>query len=471
MASRRRRRPPPTSKTLRDQAFTGHRGANLTERVVLEMGCAWIPVPGAFDAGIDGHIELRHPDTGAMLNTLVRVQSKATAAAFARETAGGFDFTCDERDLVYWLSSNTPVLVVVSRPGADEAYWVSVKDYFRDPVRRQSRTVHFDKTRDRFTALARDAIFRLAVSRDVGLYIAPPPLAETLYSNLLQVTRLPDRLFLAETSFTARRRVDESVRNAGGPPISSEYVLRGKRILSVHDLTAPHWAPAVDRGTVDEFPGWEWAETTDADRLADFLELVHRCLGARLRPLGVRFNPDREYFFFEATADLAPRPIKYRSMRRDSERFVFQHYTTKKSGEPVREFYRHYAFGGRFRRYDGVWFLEITPTYRFTSDGWNVLRFEESKLKGIKALEKNATVLGQVVMWADLLRGRHEQAELFDAGEDYPFLGFGELETFGLDVGINEPAWLATEENQDADATGASRGDLPLFRDGPKAAR
>jgi hypothetical protein len=463
------RRKKPSGKTLRSQAITGQRGANFIERIVLEMGCTWTPIPGALDAGIDGHIELRDPHTGAMLNSLVRVQSKATVVGFHGETPERLEYTCDERDLGYWLSGNTPVVLVVSRPGTDEAYWVSVKDYFRDPARRQVRKVCFDKSRDRFDVSCREALFRLALPRDAGLYVSPPPIRERLFSNLLQVTTLPARLYAADTPFGARRRVDETVQAAGGPARAWEYVLRGKRILCIYDLTTPAWSKVVDRGTVEEFDTEEWASSDDPEQFGDFVELIHRCLGARLRALdlGIRFNPDEEYFFFGATEELEPLTVRYKSMSRDSGRKVFQKYSTKKSGEAVREFYRHNAFHGRFRRYDGAWFLEITPTYRFTSDGRNVLKYAESKLKGMKALEKNATVLGQVVMWADLLRGRHEQGDLFRKSGDYLHIGFGDLETFSLDAGINETAWLATEEAAEAAQTEESRVDLPLLSDEP----
>lgn len=244
-------------------------------------------------------------------------------------------------------------------------------------------------------------------------------------------------------------------------------MLRGKRVLSVYDLSEPTWAGTVDRGTVEEFETADWGDSDDPDRLQDFLELLSRCLGGRTRQLGLKYNQDHEYYFFPPTPDLRALMVNYQSMRRGSERTVFQHYATKKSGEAVREFYRHSAFSGQFRRYDGEWFLEITPTYRFTEDGYRPLRYYESKLKGIKALEKNPTVLGQVVMWADLLRGRTD--DLF-ASPPYPHLEFDELRTFTLDAGINEAAWLATESDEGTKAIAtASIDDLPLFGDSPYA--
>ena len=49
------------------------------------------------------------------------------------------------------------------------------------------------------------------------------------------------------------------------------------------------------------------------------------------------------------------------------------------------------------------WFLEVTPTYRFTFDGKRKAFFHEKGLKGIKGLERNRAVLSQVLLWTDLL--------------------------------------------------------------------
>jgi hypothetical protein len=99
-------------------------------------------------------------------------------------------------------------------------------------------------------------------------------------------------------------------------------------------------------------------------------------------------------YYFAPTRDLGPRIIPYRSIKETTKRTVFSAYQYKK-GDRLGEvaYYRHSAFLGEFRRFDADWYLEITPTYLFTSDGRKRHPFYESKLKGIKALEKNGTVL------------------------------------------------------------------------------
>ena len=448
-------------KKLSDQAFTGQAGVNLIERRLLGMGYAWRAGNASMDAGIDGYVELRDPATGAALNLMLQVQSKATKGPWIAETDAAFEYVCEERDLAYWMGGNAPVVLVVSRPSTDEAYWVCVHRYFADPTRLKQRRVVFDKQRDRFDTSARDALMQLAVPRDAGFYTAPLPITEPLYSNLLRVTALPRTVYVAQTTVADRSEVRKQLLAAGVRDI--EWVMRGSRLLTVHDPHGHGWRDVVDRGTVEDHGGDEWGLADDRlrrDDFNDFINLLGRCLSTRLRRLGVRYDDVERYYFFEATRDLTPRRIAYRSLKRGSKRVVFNQYATKR-GDTVREWYRHSAFAGRFRRYDGQWFLEITPDYHFTSDGRQPLQFAESKRAGIKALERNGTVLGQVVMWADLLAPA-AAPDLF-ADVDYPFLAFGELERFSVESGINEEAWLGSEDADEVRLAALSWDGLPLF--------
>lgn len=133
-----------SAKKIHANSIIGQQGVNLIERVVLGMGFAWYP-SGGVEAGIDGTIEIRDAVTGDATNSIIQVQSKATTKPFQAETEGAFEYRCAERDLDYWMQGNVPVVLVVSRPESGEAYWVSVKDYFRDPGVRAGRKVRFDK--------------------------------------------------------------------------------------------------------------------------------------------------------------------------------------------------------------------------------------------------------------------------------------------------------------------------------------
>jgi len=140
------------------------------------------------DSGIDGEIELRDPGSGEVRNFRIGVQSKATEGVWRSETDDSFLWRANPAHVEYWMSSNQPVLLVCCRPRTNEAYWRNVQEWARDPERRASGLVDFDKQRDRFDATAGTRFFSLE-ARD-GAAIEPPgpeSTPERLKTNLLPV--------------------------------------------------------------------------------------------------------------------------------------------------------------------------------------------------------------------------------------------------------------------------------------------
>lgn len=225
-----------SAKKIHSSSVTGQLGVNLIERIVLGMGFLWYP-SGGVEAGIDGHIEVREPATGVVRNSIVQVQSKAGPSFFQAETENTFEYRCSEKDLDYWLQGNAPVILVVSKPKSNEAYWVSVKDYFRDLGRRRARKVRFDKKRDRFEESCGAAIAELAVPPDAGLYFAPPPTKKILYSNLVRVSYYPGRLYIAQTDYRAGKDVRAKLMDLGSRQ-DNEWFAKYKSIVSFNDLSA-----------------------------------------------------------------------------------------------------------------------------------------------------------------------------------------------------------------------------------------
>src|SRR5690606_29007157 len=174
---------------------------------------------------------------------------------------------------------------------------------------------------------------------------------------------------------------------------------------------------------------------------------LNRCLRAKLSAMHVRYDAKENYYHFTATRDLAPRRIRYRSMQQMTAREVFKPYRTTK-GDRILEYYRHNAFHGRFRRYEGSWYLQIDPTYRFTTDGRTIHPNARNLLSGIRKLERNQAVLNHVVMWVSLLQDPDTQ-DLF-APRAYPHLGFGDLVALESPVGIPDKLWAASESAENA---------------------
>ena len=436
------------AKKITNENLLGQRGINLIEQCVLGMGCAWHPSNQAVEAGIDGYIELRNPDTRHALNLVVAVQSKARSE-FAGETVDSATFYCEPRDIDYWLQGNLPVVVVVSRPDTRDAFWVDVKRYFQDAAARQSRKIVFNKSRDRLDTTARSRFFDIARPRDSGLYLAPLPRPETLCPNLLKIRLPTDEVWFADTTLRDPKQIIDALQGAE-PLADPGWLLAGGRVVSFQPLDRPPWDGVCSLATTLTRPTADLAGSDDPDETRLFVRLLNRCLEARCRPHGIRFDRRLGLYHFVATADLKTRTISFRSAARQSARAVFEAYRHRETDQ-VR-YCRHLAFEGYFRRLGAAWYLEVTPTYRFTRDGRAPDRFADDHLKGIKRLDRNKSVYGQLLTWVDVLTHPGDMYQ-----PDYPHLAFERPAGLPLGTGIDDDAWLGVE---DAEAAARLRADV-----------
>ena len=433
-------------KKLTPAQILGEKGVNLIGRRFLEMGFPWHPTNAPLDAGIDGHVELRDPSTGEATNTWLAVQSKARTD-LENESETTFEFTCTPRDLDYWFRGNMPVLLVVSRPRTEEAWWVSVKDYFQLPGNRGTRKIYFDKSRDALDNWAASILLDLAQTSGSGAYFRPAPIPEQLDLNLLALKRLPTLIYRAETTFRNSKDVSLALREVEEFP-QREWFLSEGAIYSVHDLRDAPWSSVCDIKSVESIAGSEWAESTEPDTKLRFVWLLNECLRSLTARMGMRATQNKEMLYFKATKDLSPRVKTYMSRQHRTNRDVFKEY--RSTSDPSRIwYYRHCGFEPWFKRFDGQWCLQINPTYLFTSDGHQVHPFHADYLSKIKSIEGSGAVGNQVVMYAALLQDR---TGLFARSENYPHLGFGDLLSVNLDVGINDHSWSSQGKSASAQA-------------------
>lgn len=166
-----------------------------------------------------------------------------------------------------------------------------------------------------------------------------------------------------------------------------------------------------------------------------FVRLLRKALRQKLWPLKVRFDSSEKHYHFVADRKLEGYSYGYRGRQKATDRGVFVRYPDKRDATKA-AYYRHSAFSGRFVRFDGTWYLEIAPTYRYTSDGYRLHPFAADYVKKMKEIELNDAVAGQVIMWADVLR---TPGDLIRPA--YPHLTFGELAEFEIGVGFDEARW------------------------------
>lgn len=413
-------------KTMTRQTLIGEKGVALIETRCLQMG--YLFHPRRVDHGIDGHIDLIEAGSGAVLNLTLLVQSKAQERPFPAETADGFRYPCDQRDLEMWLSGNAPVILVFSHPDQDEAWWVDVKAAFPDAASRAGRTVHVDKRTQRFDRDAAAALMRLGMPKESGLYLRPPSITETLTTNLLQVAEMPSSVYVATSRFGGDYRAagkalsDRGVRASG-------WMLRDAMVYSFANLREePH--AILCEGDVEQHDTAQWADSDDLDDQHRFQDLLARTVLGSYPEL--RWHRERRHVHFAATFDLSPRKAGKGPGR--PGRTVFGPHADKNAPENV-GYYHHAALQMRFRRVDGVWYCQLEPDYCFTVDGVTEHRRADKLRSGIKRLEHHAAVSGWTRMWAIFLRG---PADLLTSPKP---IEFGDLLTVQVERGIDDRWW------------------------------
>jgi hypothetical protein len=431
-------------KIVHKHSLIGQQGVNLIATILGEMGYLWTPTSGHSDAGIDGFVEIRRQDTGEATNRIIQVQSKATANQWEKETEESFEFRCEQKDLDYWMQGNAPVILVVSRPKTKEAYWTVVKTYFADLDRRKSKKVCFDKKKDIFSLNSAAALASLAAPQEDGIYLAPPPIEEELTANLLPVAHHAQAVYVAYTDHRKKETMWGKFEEMG-VQCGKAWCLREGKLISFFDLRSSPWNSVCDASTVETFSADDWSLSNDWATRGEFVELLNLSLRDLLNVRHVWFWQPRSghpLYYFARTKDLSTRLVEWK-LQKTSQRTVFgPHYGKKDTSRII--YYRHLAFEPRFVRFGGQWYLEITPTYHFTSDGKTPSKYRQSYLSGIKRIEKHAAVRINLQFWGAFIT----KQDLFNPSG---FITFADLLAFDTDFGIPEEDWLnkADEEEKE----------------------
>lgn len=260
------------------------------------------------------------------------------------------------------------------------------------------------------------------------------------FANLIPVRQFPDTLYLAPALCSTRKESWSLLNNiASGDYVSGAWTLHERHLYSFVDPKNSSLRAIADIGGLDELNTHEWAYSSDESKRRLFVNLLNVALREDLWTQGVRYYGDQEVYAFMGRLNEPPRRLKYPNVRVRSTMTVVAHYEAiPKNGKPYK-YLRHLAFQGRFRLLGGRWYLEITPTYRFTRDGKELERFHENRLSGIKRLEGNRAVLSQLLAWQALLRSPWRRADRVR------LLEFAPLVSFRFSSGIDESSLTALD--------------------------
>lgn len=280
-----------------------------------------------------------------------------------------------------------------------------------------------------------------ATKKDLAPQVTSQP--EECFANLLALRAFPEKLFVGPALCRSRR--DGWARlNKRGSSKPAEYVagcwtVYEDNLYSFIDPGNSSLKRLVDIGGLDQFDSAEWAFSKDENKRRIFVHLLNTALREDLWCHGVRYHRDQDVYAFMGSPDEEPRRLKYSNVKVRSTATVVAHYESKpKTGKPYK-YLRHAAFHGRFRLLGGDWYMEINPTYRYTRDGKELDRFHERRLAGIKRLERNRSVLSQLLVWQAMLRApwtRTDRVRLLE---------FAPLATFRFSSGVDESALTALD--------------------------
>ena len=430
------------SKIIQDSTLVGRQGVALVEIIVSKMKHVWNPT--TVDSGIDGVIEFRDPQTGAMTNTIVQVQIKTGDSYFRAETDEEFTFYADPEDLEHWQGSNTPVILVLCRPDRD-IYWVDVKR--EDVVDRTGKKakIRFVKSATQFSTESEPQLRSLAIAKPWGFHLQPKVKREALTLNFMPVTFPVNRIYIAETDARRPRQVLDAFLDAGGRRGEMDnFVVGNGKIYALDDLRLRQFSKVCDQGTVEAFNLTEWLD----EEPALGLNLMHAMLESICYNQFVTWRRHEEIFFFEPTETGEPRTFRVESTR-ISYQTVYKQYLSKKVPGKV-AYHRHQAFESQFQQFDARWYLAITPTYIFTSDGWKTHPYHEEYLKKINEIEGPPAIFSRLKLWASALRPIQDLGAV-----NYAHMELGPLLVFETERGIDDKGWKPNAQ-EDEDGVSAN---------------
>lgn len=189
-----------------------------------------------------------------------------------------------------------------------------MKDYFSDPVRRATRKLRFVKGKDSFNLSAKDALRKMALPNDGGLYLGATPKHETIFTDLLPMRYFPERFYHAHAHFSSRKEalnfLFESAKTSGSE-VWRGFTINNSTVYSFYDLSISRWREIAEEGTVESDLTFEWSMTSDLSRKRLFVELLNVTLQDQLREDDIHFSNMDKFYFHRASDDLSDRSRRY----------------------------------------------------------------------------------------------------------------------------------------------------------------
>lgn len=420
-------------KILTSNQMLGEIGETAVRQRFLNIGFQFDP-RSRLEAGIDGIAEVMID--GKPLARMIAVQVKATdSGTYTSEDDKGFSYLLRRKDFDYWRPSNLPVIIVLYRKSDESFYWQEVPS----GVTEGNRRLQFDKQRD---VLDRNAVDRLAAltvpKAGFGYYVPPLGGGEEALVNILPIV-LPPEIYVASTPHSGPKAT--ALLLEGDEPARFDWAINGGSFWSFHDPRTSPCRDIVDLDQVEAIETSYLAFHEDLDEQNKFSFLLRQTLRHQTGE-DLNWEKERKLLYFRALEKSVPRRFHYESSQNKTHADVVNVITSKKEEGRV-DFVRHHAFVPRFELLDDQWFLVVTPTYYFTTDGFNPHSYPQALLAGKKRMDNSASLRGQVIMWHRFLTQKQRAADdLFERHTvQEPALQFEPPPQITLDTRVPEDVW------------------------------
>lgn len=425
------------AKHLTANQILGEIGENAVRGRFLTMGFQF-DGRSRLEAGIDGIAEVM--DKGQPMARMIAVQVKSKdEGRYASETDDGFTYLLRKQDLEYWRGSNLPVIVVFYRRVDDSFYW---KEVARDTDQAERR-LQIDKSADVLDSSSINRLAALTVPKaGFGYYVPALGGGEEALVNMLPID-LPAELFIASTPYDGRKAT--AVLLDGDEPVRFDWIIRGGTFWSFHDPRTSCCSEIVDLDQVEAIETSSLALHDDVDEQNKFIHLLRQTLRHQTRQ-DLNWSKAQEILYFRALVADTPRNFAYEASKKRTDADVVN-VTMSDKDEGRVSFVRHHAFEPRFELMGDQWYLIITPTYYFTTNGFTPHPHPAGLLSGKKRLDKSAALRGQVIMWHRYLTeadrsDEREAGNLFGTVvEAEPRLRLGEPPAVQLEIRVPEDGW------------------------------
>jgi len=388
-------------------------GVLAVQRIINNMNCQFVSYSPDI-SGFDGEIQLTEP-SGELSSQLLKCQVKSGPSYITGQSERYLSVRIRSSYFQMWLDVNQPVILFYHDVASDTVYWLSIKDYMKEPgvVRNPGKTtvVTFDKANDVFTE---DSYDRLrATSAGILEYGSSPELrhdvTESLYLNWFPVREFPSSVYVSPTPARDKKSLPRRITDRHA------LALKEGRLFSYLDPRSDELLAAmVTQREVQQVDVKDVARVYVVELLNSAFHVAAIARGLRR----LRTDEPKYGFPLEVLRNHNPELVYETLGGRKTKRQLV--YVYRRHGDPHVEYRRH-ALSASFVETPAGWFLELDPYMDYTYRPSKSPRETGAAItKGIQATF-NYQYLLMLRLWQQFLSGGTGEVRIrTDVANDSP---------------------------------------------------